>query len=151
MSKCLWVCLIVWSYNIFKGPALSPTGWLRWLCFSGPGFCQFRSWVWTWHCSSGHAEVVSHMPQLEGPTTKNIQLCTRGFGEKKENKIFKLGRKSWHPLQHGWSLGTSCWVKKNQSQNTNTSMRSVKESSSQTGSRRWGQGPGEGRRPGVSV
>ena len=24
------------------------------------------------------------MPQLEGPTTKNIQLCTGGFGEKKE-------------------------------------------------------------------
>ena len=26
------------------------------------------------------------MPQLEGPTTKNIQLCTGGFGEKKEKK-----------------------------------------------------------------
>ena len=32
----------------------------------------------------------SPMPQLEGPTTKNIQLCTGGFGEKKEkNKILK--------------------------------------------------------------
>ena len=30
----------------------------------------------TWNCSSGHGEVVSHIPQLEGPTTKNIQLCT---------------------------------------------------------------------------
>ena len=30
-----------------------------------------------------HAEAVSHMPQLEGPTTKNIQLCTGGlWGEK---------------------------------------------------------------------
>ena len=31
------------------------------------------------------------MPQLEGPTTKNIQLCTGGlWGEKeKENKILK--------------------------------------------------------------
>ena len=30
------------------------------------------------------------MPRLEGPTTKNIQLCTGGFGEKKEkNTIFK--------------------------------------------------------------
>ena len=29
------------------------------------------------------------MPQIEGPTTKNVQLCTGGFGEKKEkNKIF---------------------------------------------------------------
>ena len=32
-----------------------------------------------------HAEVASHMPQLEGPTTKNIQLCTGGlWGEKGE-------------------------------------------------------------------
>ena len=34
----------------------------------------------------GHAEVASHVPQLEGPTTKNIQLCTGGFGEKKQEK-----------------------------------------------------------------
>ena len=26
-----------------------------------------------------HAEAASHMPQLEGPTTKNIQLCTGGL------------------------------------------------------------------------
>ena len=32
-------------------------------------------------------EVVSHMPQLEGPTTKNIQLCTwRLWGEKEKLK-----------------------------------------------------------------
>ena len=30
------------------------------------------------------------MPQLEGPTTKNIQLCTRGlWGEKGKIKSFK--------------------------------------------------------------
>ena len=30
------------------------------------------------------------MPQLEGPATKNIQLCTGGlWGEKGKNKIFK--------------------------------------------------------------
>ena len=30
-----------------------------------------------------HAEAASHMPQLEGPTKKNIQLCTGGlWGEK---------------------------------------------------------------------
>ena len=35
------------------------------------------------HCSLNHAEAASHMPQLEGPTTKNIQLCTGGlWGEK---------------------------------------------------------------------
>ena len=49
----------------------------------GPVFCWFESWARTWHCSSGHAEAASHMPQLEGPTTKNIQLCTGGlWGEK---------------------------------------------------------------------
>ena len=32
----------------------------------------------------GHTEAASHMPQLEGPTAKNTQLCTEGFGEKKE-------------------------------------------------------------------
>ena len=45
---------------------------------------------WTWHHSSGHAEVASHMPQLEGPTTKNTQLCTGGlWGEKGKIKSFK--------------------------------------------------------------
>ena len=33
--------------------------------------------------ASNHAEAASHMPQLEGPTMKNIQLCARGlWGEK---------------------------------------------------------------------
>ena len=37
----------------------------------------------------GHVEVVSHMLQLEGPTTKNIQLCAGGiWGEKSRKKIF---------------------------------------------------------------
>ena len=49
----------------------------------GPVFRWFESWAGTWHCSSNHAEAVSHMPQLEGPTTKNHQLCTGGlWGEK---------------------------------------------------------------------
>ena len=59
----------------------------------GPVFCLFESWARTWHCSSNHAEAASHIPQLEGPTTKNIQLCTGGgFGEKKE-KIKSLKKK----------------------------------------------------------
>ena len=50
----------------------------------------------TWHCSSNDAEAAFHMPQLEGPTTKNIQLCTGGlWGEKGRNKIFKK-KKSEH-------------------------------------------------------
>ena len=38
--------------------------------------------VFRWF-ESDNAEAASHMPQLEGPTTKNIQLCTGGlWGEK---------------------------------------------------------------------
>ena len=54
-------------------------------CFvgSGPGRGQGAA-------HSGRAGVASHMPQLEGPTTKNMQLCTGGlWGEKGKNKIFK--------------------------------------------------------------
>src|SRR3712207_9410387 len=59
----------------------------------GPVFRWFESWARTWHCSSDHAEAASHMPQLEGPTTKNTQLCTGGlWGEKGKNK--KIGRAS---------------------------------------------------------
>ena len=33
------------------------------------------------------AEAASHMPQIEGRTTKTIQRCTRGlWGEKGQNK-----------------------------------------------------------------
>ena len=43
-----------------------------------------------WHRSSGHAEVASHMPQLEGPTTKNTPLCTGDLcGEKGKVKSLK--------------------------------------------------------------
>ena len=65
------------------------------LCFGSPGFPRFRPWAWTWHCSSSHGEVTSHMPQLEGPTTKkNIQLCTGGlWGEKGKIKSIKKKKK----------------------------------------------------------
>ena len=36
---------------------------------------------------SHHAEAASHMPQLEGPTIGNTQLCTGGlWGEKRKIK-----------------------------------------------------------------
>ena len=57
------------------------------LCFRCPGFHQFGSWARTWHRLSGHAEAASHMPQLEGLTTKKIHnYVPGGFGEKKEKK-----------------------------------------------------------------
>ena len=52
----------------------------------GPVFRWFESWARTWHCSSNHAEAASHMPQLEGPTTKNIQLCPGGLWREKGKK-----------------------------------------------------------------
>ena len=55
--------------------------------FGGPGFHGFASWAQTWYCSSGHAEVASHIPQLEGPTTKIYSYVLGGFGEKNRKKI----------------------------------------------------------------
>ena len=52
--------------------------------------------AWTWYYSSGHAEAASHMPQLEGPTTKNTQLCTWGaLGEKRKNKKKFFKKERW--------------------------------------------------------
>ena len=49
----------------------------------GPVCRWFESWARTWHCSSNHAEALSHMPQLEGPTTRIYNYVVGGFGEKK--------------------------------------------------------------------
>ena len=55
-----------------------------------PVFRWFGSWAPTWRCSSGHAGAASHVPLLEGPTAKNIQLCTGGlWGEKGKIKCLK--------------------------------------------------------------
>ena len=58
------------------------------------------------------------MPQLEGPTTKNIQLCTGGlWGEKKEknkNKIFKKKKEVQIcfqlPLETSSFLFSTFWI-----------------------------------------
>ena len=50
-------------------------------------FHWFESWARTWHCSSNPTEAASHVPQLEGPTTKNIQLCTRELWGEKGKKL----------------------------------------------------------------
>ena len=58
-----------------------------------PRVSRFGCWARSWHRSSGHAEAASHMPQLEGPTTKNTQLCTRGLWEEKGKIKFKKEKK----------------------------------------------------------
>ena len=43
--------------------------------------------VLAWHHSSGHVEAASHMPELEGPTTKIYNYVLGGiWGEKAERK-----------------------------------------------------------------
>ena len=40
-----------------------------------------------WHHSSGHAQAASHMPQLEGPTTRMYNYVLGGiWGEKAKKK-----------------------------------------------------------------
>ena len=87
------------------GLAPWPSAYVCALHWGSPVFPRFESWVRTWHHSSSHAEVASHMPQLEGPTTKNIQLCTGGSWEKKEKKIKSLKKKKRKTL---WEKPTIC-------------------------------------------
>ena len=53
-------------------------------------FRQFVSRAWTWHHSSGHVETASHMPQLEGPTTKIYNYVLGGSGGKKQKRTKNL-------------------------------------------------------------
>ena len=46
----------------------------------------FASWVRTQHRSSSHAEAVSHIVKLEGPTTRIYNYILGGFGEKRKGK-----------------------------------------------------------------
>ena len=54
------------------------------LAAQGPGFHWFGSWAPTWHCSSGNAELASHIAQPEGHTTRIYNYVLGGFREKKK-------------------------------------------------------------------
>ena len=43
-----------------------------------------KRWARAWHHSLGYVEVVSHVPQLEGPTTRIYNYVLGGFGEEKK-------------------------------------------------------------------
>ena len=63
---------------------------------------QFRSWVRTEHCSSSHAEAVSHIAEPEGSTTRIYNHVLGDFEEKKKKK------KDWQQmLAKGQSLKKS--------------------------------------------
>ena len=57
------------------------------LRFGGPGFHEFGSWVRTWHHSSSHAEMMSHIAEPEGPTTRIYNYVLGGFEEKEKKTI----------------------------------------------------------------
>ena len=61
------------------------------LGFGGPGFRRFRSWVRTWHRSSGHTEVVSHTAQPEAPTTRIYNYVLGRLWGEEEKKRKKIG------------------------------------------------------------
>ena len=75
-----------WWNKSKKGPVPWPSGYVHALHFGGPGFHWFGSWAPTWHHSSGHVEVVSHMPQLEEPTSKIYTMYGGIWREKAEKK-----------------------------------------------------------------
>ena len=81
------ICILKMS---LEEPARGPVVKFARSAAGGPAFRWFEAWARTWHCSSSHAEAASHMPQLEGLTTKIYNYVLGGFGEKKgKNKIFK--------------------------------------------------------------
>ena len=52
-----------------------------------PGVSPVQILAQTWHRSSGHGEVESHVPQLERPTTKKYTTMYWGdLGEEKQTK-----------------------------------------------------------------
>ena len=50
-----------------------------------PRVRQFRSWAQTWHRSSSHAEVASHIAQPERPASR-IYSYIRALGSKKKEE-----------------------------------------------------------------
>ena len=51
-----------------------------------PRVCQFGSWAWTWHGSSGHVEAAFNIAQQEGLTTGINNYVLEDFGENKKRK-----------------------------------------------------------------
>ena len=85
------------TYNCLpKRSVLGAGPMAEWLSSRSPLQWPGVSLVWilgaTWHCSSGHVEVASHMPQLEGPTTRIYNYVLGEFREKKQKKK-KIGNR----------------------------------------------------------
>ena len=76
--------LCIKEYSPGASPVAEGVSWCALL--RGPGFCQFGFRVQTWHRSSSHVEVASHIAQLEGTTTRTYNYVLGGFGEKKRKQ-----------------------------------------------------------------
>ena len=67
---------------LWAGPV---AGWLRsHALLQRPRVHRFGSLVWTWHRSSGHAEVASHIAQAEVLTTRIYNYVQGALGEEEE-------------------------------------------------------------------
>ena len=51
--------------KVARGPAQWCNGWVRVLCFGGPGFTGSDPRCRLTHCSSSHAVVASHIQKIE--------------------------------------------------------------------------------------
>ena len=71
----------------FLGPAPWPSGQVCMFRFGGPGFHLFGSWMQTWHRSWSHAEVASHIAELEGSTTRIYNYVLEWLWGEEEQKI----------------------------------------------------------------
>ena len=63
--------------------------WVIKMKYLGAGaVAKWLSWSWarTWHRSSGHAEVASHMPQPEALTTRIYNYVPGGLWEEEEEE-----------------------------------------------------------------
>ena len=79
---------MLWQASHIKGPApwrvakFVCSAWAaRGLVFAGSNPGRGHGTTWTWH-----AEATSHMPQLEGPTTKIYNYALRRYEEEKQKK-----------------------------------------------------------------
>ena len=85
----IWCDSQLWDtrylFKKHRGQPLGPRGFLP-LRYGGPGFHQFGSWVRTWHRSSGHSEVASHIAQPEALTTRIYIYVLGGLGRRRRRK-----------------------------------------------------------------
>ena len=97
--------------SILKDPGAGPVA--EWLSshapLGWPDFCRFRSWTWTWHHSSGHAEAASHIAQPETFTTRMHNYVLGGFGEHEKEK---RGRERGRRLETDVSSGANVQKRK---------------------------------------